>query len=157
MARLRVDDWDSPTCVSWVEAIEAQVSCAAGPPVVVAHSIGCLAFAHWAAQHRSRGSIRGALLVAVPDPDGPKFPARAQGFSLMSLSKFPWPSILVSSQDDPYGSPGYARSWAAAWGSVFVDIGRAGHINGASNVGDWPDGRRLLEQLRTPSKSMWQA
>lgn len=152
MARLRVDDWDRPSCASWVEAIDAQVPRAAESLVVVAHSLGCLAFAHWAAQHRRTRSIRGALLVAIPDPSGPDFPLQAEGFSPAPLLELGCSSIVVSSQDDPYGSPEYAKSCADAWGSRFVDIGRAGHINGASKIGDWPAGHRLLEELRTPSE-----
>jgi predicted alpha/beta hydrolase family esterase len=29
-----------------------------------------------------------------------------------------------------------------------VSIGPAGHINGESGLGDWPEGRALLERLR---------
>ena len=154
MQRLRVDDWDHPICQYWVGAIDALLSRVADPLVVVAHSLGCLAFVHWAALHRRSREVSGALLVAVPDPNGANFPAEAKGFSPVPLSKFPWPSILVSSQDDPYGSPGYALSCATAWGSALIDIGAAGHINGASKVGDWPEGRRLLERLRASSRSM---
>ncbi len=150
MARLRVDDWDRPCCASWVEAIDTQMARAAESLIVIAHSLGCLAVAHWVARHRRNRRISGALLVAVPDPNGPNFPLQAKGFSPVPLSRLPCRSIVVSSQDDPYGSAEYANSCAEAWGSTFVDIGRAGHINGASNLGDWPDGRRLLEQLRTP-------
>ena len=33
------------------------------------------------------------------------------------------------------------------WGSRLVDIGPAGHINGDSGLGDWPEGKRLLRHL----------
>jgi hypothetical protein len=36
---------------------------------------------------------------------------------------------------------------ARLWGSRFVDAGPAGHINGDSGVGDWPEGKRLLRLL----------
>lgn len=153
MERLRVDDWNCPSCATWVEAIDAQVPRAPESLVVVAHSVGCLAFVHWAAQHSRGQSIRGALLVAVPDPDGPNFPPQAQGFSPVPLQKFPYASIVVSSQNDPYANPEYAKSCAEAWGSTLVDVGRAGHINAASNLGDWPEGRAWLERLRAPRKS----
>jgi predicted alpha/beta hydrolase family esterase len=155
MVRLHVDDWDYPSRASWVKAIDGHVRRATESLVVVAHSLGCLAFAHWAARHRPSRSIRGALLVAVPDPGGPNFPSQAEGFSPVPLLKFPCSSIVVSSQDDPYGSPEYSKSCADAWGSTLIDIGRAGHINGDSHLGDWAYGRRLLEELRAPSGSMW--
>jgi hypothetical protein len=40
-----------------------------------------------------------------------------------------------------------ARSFANSWGSTFVGIGDAGHINSASALGDWPRGRELLSEL----------
>ena len=60
----------------------------------------------------------------------------------------PFPSIVVASRDDPYVSLEQARSYATAWGSRWVDVGAAGHINSASNLGTWPAGYALLEDLR---------
>ena len=40
-----------------------------------------------------------------------------------------------------------ARELAQAWGSRLVNIGPAGHINGDSGLGDWPEGKRLLRHL----------
>jgi uncharacterized protein len=134
MVRIRVDDWDHPRCGYWIHAIDAQIANMGQSEVVVAHSLGCLAFVHWAAQRRQR--IRGALLVAVPDPSGSNFPPQAEGFSPVPLFKLPCRSILVSSQDDPYATAEYAKSCAGVWGSTLVDIGKAGHINSASNLGD---------------------
>src|ERR1043166_3937787 len=107
------------------------------------------ALAGWAAKRKR--IVRGALLVAVPDPCGSNFPTQADGFAHLPLSRLPYRSIVVSSQNDPYGSPEYAKSCADVWGSTFVDIGRAGHINGASNLGAWPAGLKLLDELRSPS------
>lgn len=146
MARIRVENWDRPVCEAWVSAIEDGVRHAGGAVVVVAHSLGCLAFVHWAARH-IEGALA-AMLVAVPDPDGPNFPMAAQGFAPLPLAPLPCASIVVSSLDDPYSSPAYAERCAAAWGSMFVDIGHAGHINGASELGDWPAGLELLDRFR---------
>jgi predicted alpha/beta hydrolase family esterase len=64
------------------------------------------------------------------------------------LLSFPYRSIVVCSEDDPYGNPEYAKSRADAWGGEFVNIGRAGHINSASNLGIWTQGLQLLNGLR---------
>jgi predicted alpha/beta hydrolase family esterase len=56
-------------------------------------------------------------------------------------------SIVVASNDDPYCDLKRARVFARAWGSVFVAIGGAGHINAASGLGDWKRGRSLLDEL----------
>lgn len=38
--------------------------------------------------------------------------------------------------------------WAERWGSRFVEIGRAGHINTESGYGPWPQGLELLHTLQ---------
>jgi predicted alpha/beta hydrolase family esterase len=40
---------------------------------------------------------------------------------------------------------------AAGWGARLVDVGDAGHVNAESNLGEWPDGHRLLDTLRATS------
>ncbi len=137
--------WDHPVCDVWVAALEAAVRSSEPPVVLVAHSLACLQLAHWAASTRCR--IRGALLVAVPDPEGAAFPNEAIGFSPLPLRRFAFPSIVVASSNDPYGSIDHARRCADAWGSRLVEIGMAGHINAGSGLGDWPQGRQLLAEF----------
>lgn len=113
--------------------------------VLVAHSLACLVVAHWAA--RTGRKVKGALLVAPPDPDGPNFPAAATGFSPLPAVALGFPSIVVASSNDPYGSIAFAQSWAQTWGSRFVGIGPAGHINSQSGLGEWRAGLSLLREL----------
>lgn len=143
--RLQVEDWDRVTCDDWVSALERQVAAQRTDAVVVAHSLGCLAVAHWAVRHAPK--IRGALFVAVPDPAAAAYPAGAIGFSPLPAQRLPFTSIIVASTDDPYGSMDHAHGCARTWGSKLVDVGALGHINTASAVGDWPEGLRLLEEL----------
>lgn len=144
--RLQVDDWDLAVCDEWVSALDRQAGAMGSDLVVVAHSLGCLAVAHWAVRCSPR--IRGALLVAVPDPRAAAYPAETSlGFEPLPSARLPFPSIVVASSDDPYGSAAYARERANAWGSEFVEVGARGHINGASGLGDWPEGYRLLQRL----------
>lgn len=139
-------DWDEPRCAEWVERLEAAV-CKSGPTtILVAHSLGCLLVAHWAAT--SHQAVAGALLVAPPDPQAAAFPSSIQGFAPIPLHPLPFRSTLVASSDDPYATPAFTRQCAAAWGSNLVEIGPAGHINSESGLGDWPKGQKLLAQLR---------
>lgn len=139
-------DWDHPVRSEWVAAIERTAASARRPAVFVAHSLGCLAFAHWALSTRLQ--IAGALLVAVPDPAGEQFPVEATGFAPVPLQKLDFPSIVVASSDDPYGSPEYVSRCASAWGSRLLTIGPVGHINAASALGEWREGFELLQILR---------
>lgn len=150
--RLQVSDWERVVCDDWTRAIDRQIATLGDDAVIVAHSLGCLAAAHWAARHTRR--VRAALFVAVPDPTAPLFPAALSiGFSPLPSGRLPLRSIVVASSDDPYGSTDYARSCAHAWGSDFVEVGAHGHLNADSGLGDWPEGYRLLERLRAASDS----
>jgi predicted alpha/beta hydrolase family esterase len=143
--RVRARDWNRPVCLDWVAALEAAVEHSGPQAVLVAHSLACLQLAHWAVSTTRR--IRAALLVAVPDPTGPSFPAQAVGFAPVPLQRLAFPSTVVASSDDPYGSISHARRCAKAWGSRWVEIGAAGHINASSGLGDWPQGKGLLDEL----------
>lgn len=68
-------------------------------------------------------------------------------WSPISLQRLPFPSVLVGSRNDPYCSFERAQAFAMAWGSRFVDLGEAGHINAESGLGDWPTGHAVLAEL----------
>jgi predicted alpha/beta hydrolase family esterase len=137
-------DWFNPECHEWVAELDAAVAGAEnGPPVLVAHSLACALVAHWAACG-SVLKVAGAFLVAPSDVDAPSYPADAKGFKPMPMQKLPFPSIVVASSNDPYVTLERARAFAEAWGSRFVEIGAAGHINGDSGYGEWPEGERML-------------
>jgi predicted alpha/beta hydrolase family esterase len=145
--RVQQRDWDRPVCEEWVRRLDETIGRLSTPPVLIAHSMGCLVVAHWA--RRSSAPARAALLVAVPDPDGPCFPTAAEGFRPVPVEQFHFPSLVVASSDDPFGSVAYAQRCAAAWGSAFAEIGAAGHINADSGLGDWREGLKLFDWLLT--------
>jgi hypothetical protein len=66
----------------------------------------------------------------------------------MPLVRLPFPSVVVASTDDPYVTVDRATAFARAWGSALTLVERAGHLNSASGLGDWPQGFALLEELR---------
>lgn len=143
--RVHQRDWDNPVCEEWLAALEKSVARIGDDAVLVAHSLACLLVAHWAA--RTHCKVKGALLVAPPDPDGPDFPRAATGFSPLPGKPFTFPSIVVASSNDPHGSLEFAQSCASAWGSRFVGAGAVGHINSSSGLGAWREGFALFRQL----------
>lgn len=144
--RVQQRDWDHPNCKEWVQRLEAAVQERGPQTVIVAHSLGCLAVAQWACITKQK--ILGAMLVAVPDPEGPNFPLEATGFSELPLEPFEFRSIVVASTNDAYGSLEFSQKCAEAWGAELVEIGSAGHINASSGLGIWEDGLQLLSRLR---------
>ncbi|MEW5420675.1 RBBP9/YdeN family alpha/beta hydrolase [Amorphus sp. 3PC139-8] len=141
--RFRPADWDQPDLIDWLRALEVAVTEAEEKPVLIAHSLACLLVAH--AAERVGPRVRGAFLVAVPDPDEPAFPDEAAGFGDPPTRPLPFPTLIVGSTDDPYGSLDYVRRRAREWNAGLVDVGARGHINGDSGLGAWKEGRMLLE------------
>jgi predicted alpha/beta hydrolase family esterase len=143
--RVLQNDWDHPDLDAWCRNLEAAVHDATSPVVLVAHSLGCLLVAQWA--QRTALTVQGALLVAPPDPQSAPFPAEAVGFGRVPMTPLPFTSILVSSSNDPYGTPEFSRNCAAAWGSRLIEAGPLGHINAASGLGEWRQGVGYYEDL----------
>lgn len=141
--------WARPQRNPWVTRLNQAISGAGGPVVLVAHSLGCLAVAWWAALESPPfgDPVAGALLVAPPDVDTAGPDLRIVGFGPAPKLLLPFPSIVVASSDDPYCDLGRAHNLAKFWGSRFVEAGALGHINAASHLGAWDEGQALLETL----------
>lgn len=148
--RVQQLEWDAPDCAAWVARLAEAVAAARVPVVLAAHSAACAMVAHWASgRSGDPGKVRGALLVAPSDPAGPNYPKGPTGFDPVPLARLPFRSIVVASDADPYVSRQRAREYATAWGSEWVELPGAGHINVASGHGPWPEGFDLLARLRT--------
>jgi uncharacterized protein len=144
--RVEQFDWEQPTLGDWVAGLVEAVRLHPGA-VLVGHSLGCALIAHLARLRGGRG-IGGALLVAPADVERSRPAGRLlQGFAPMPRERLPFPSLVVASRNDPYVEIERAQAFASSWGSDFVDLGRAGHINVAAGFGEWRHGRRLLAGL----------
>lgn len=140
--RVEQDDWLVPHRDPWVAALEQLVLSRPEPVVLAAHSLGCVTAAHMGPEASAR--VQGALLVAPADPE-----RRAQlaDFAPVPYAPLPYRSVLVASSNDPYCPIRRAGAYARAWGSEFVRLQNAGHINVESGFGDWPLGLALLQSL----------
>ncbi len=143
--RIQQMEWEKPLAKDWIAELDRAVV-AAGPEVVLtAHSLGCCTIALWARKHKRK--IRGALLVAPSDTERHLYPKGPRGFRPMPLHPLPFPSIVVASSNDRWVSQARAKRFAKAWGSRYVCIGDAGHINADSGYGPWLEGLQLLRSL----------
>lgn len=149
IVRVDLGLWDRPHRNTWVTRLDAAIRGARAPVVLVAHSLGCLAVAWWAelSGQPYGWPVAGALLVAPPDVKARTAPAEVAGFAPAPTLCLPFPSLLVGSTDDRWCSAARARSFAASWGSSFVDAGAQGHLNAASGHGWWPEGQELLGRV----------
>ncbi len=144
--RIEQEDWYKPDPQRWIDGIERAVDECREDPIVVAHSLGCVALAHWAA-YAGGGRICAAMLVAPPDGDRKDFPHDISAFAPLPRNKLPFPSVLVASSNDPWCSIERAEWIAEVWESEFVGAGPCGHINVAAGFGPWPGGEAALNRL----------
>jgi predicted alpha/beta hydrolase family esterase len=145
----RVDqhDWMRPLRGDWIARLEDVVLSTTEPAVLVAHSLGCLLVAAWAAHSRNTQRVKAALLVAPGDAEQEALRPVLTSWSPIALGKLPFKSTLVASHNDPYCSFERACLMANAWGAALVDGGHLGHINADSDLKDWPQGQSLLAEL----------
>lgn len=145
--RVEQANWTRPAKEEWVGHLRNDIRSMDRPGFLVAHSLGCLAVAHWAAEaeRQEARAVAGAFLVAPPWlSEAERCPTELRSFLPMPLLPLPFPTMLVASEDDAYLSIANAAALAASWEAQFVNVGRQGHINIASGHGQWEHGETLL-------------
>jgi len=141
------DNWDEPKLDHWLSKLNDTILNLDCAVILVAHSLGVSLVLHWADKFDTP-KVKGALLVAPADVDSPRHtPEVVRGFAPVPLSRLPFPSIVVASNNDTFVSLDRARYFAAQWGSDFVNVGSKGHINSDSHLEFWEEGQTLLRKL----------
>ena len=145
--RVQQSDWNWPRRGDWMARLEEVLLAVERPALLAAHSLGCQLVAAWAAHSHHTGRVVGALLVAPPDTERADTPPPIAGWAPMARGRLPFAAKVVYSEDDPFCSPERARSLARDWGAPALSLGRAGHVNAESGLGDWPAGLAWLREL----------
>jgi predicted alpha/beta hydrolase family esterase len=145
--RVEQHDWQQPLRGDWTARLEDVLLSCEEPAVLVAHSLGCILVAAWAAHSRNAQRVKSALLVAPPDVEREELRAQLPSWSPIALDALPFRSVLVASSNDPYCALDRARGFAQAWGAQFMDHGDSGHINADAGLASWPEGHVLLQDL----------
>lgn len=138
--RVEQSDWSTPDLPRWSAKLRCELNRTPGRIWLVAHSFGCLASVHVAADSSAR--IAGMMLVAPADP------ARFGLQKVISRNVLGAHSIVVASTNDRWMSIDSATAWAEAWGSQLINLGAAGHINVSSGHGPWSRGLDIYRSLR---------
>lgn len=152
LERVEQREWARPGREDWVDTLDRSIRRERRPVILVAHSLGCVTVAHWAARELGQGRdawpVAGALLVAPADVERPSANDALAPFSPIPRQPLPFASQVVGSSDDPCCSEERAREMAAGWGACFTCVRQAGHINADSGIGFWPQGLAMLAWLR---------
>lgn len=149
-SRVEQADWEYPDQQRWVKALEREIAAADMPVVLIAHSLGCITLAHWAAAAPLHlvNRVRGALLVAPADVERLDCPAPLRGFGPIPKEPLPFASLLVGSDNDPAATPLRALEMARDWGSEAAILVGVGHINVKSGHHCWEQGFAHLFRLQ---------
>jgi len=150
--RVEQHDWMRPLRGDWQIQLEEAVLAATGPVVLAAHSLGCILVAWWAQHSANTDKVRGALLVAPGDVERDDLRQAIPGWAPIARRRLPFAAHMVAADNDPYCVLARSREMAADWGARFTEAGPLGHINAESGLGDWPEGRRWLQELQQSSK-----
>ena len=148
--RVEQADWVRPQLDAWMDSLREAVAACDSPPVLVAHSLGCALVAH----HVAAGgpAVRAALLVAPADVGiVAEWVPEVASFAPMPTAPLGIASTVVTSTDDPYITAERAGELAAAWGAELVTLPGLGHINADSGLGEWAEGKKVLERLLSAS------
>lgn len=144
--RVEQQEWDAPVCADWIANIDQKVlEFDPLSVILIGHSLGCTAIAHWAATYKRQ--IKGAMLVAPSDIETPAYTFPSQGFTPIPTNRLNFKTIVVASANDMWVSLQRAEYFAHCWGSDFINIGEAGHINVASGYGRWNEGMNILKSI----------
>jgi len=147
--RVQQKHWNLPLRRPWVAGLERTMRHVHQPAILIGHSAGVSTIVSWALKSPPPANVIGAILVGPPDMEmklpgyPPPWAFRLAGWAPIPMRKLPFRSILVASETDPFCKLARAKAFAHAWGSEFVDLGAAGHINTAAGFGAWP----LIHQL----------
>ncbi|QLF92343.1 alpha/beta hydrolase [Pseudomonas sp. ABC1] len=149
-SRVEQLDWDLPDTESWVASLDACVRSENTPVILIAHSLGCVTVARWAARAGSDllARVRGALLVAPADVERLACPPALQGFAPIPQQTLPFPCHLVGSDNDSAASAARALELARHWGAEASILTGAGHINVKSGHHRWEQGFVYLYRLQ---------
>lgn len=137
--RVEQAEWTKPVRDDWVDRLVEEVEKASKPVILVGHSLGATICV--LAASRIGSKVAGAFFVAPPDTENPAIrPKHLMTFGPYPRDPLPFPSIVVASRNDDFCDIAVAEDLAAAWGSLFIDAGLAGHLNTESGHGPWPEG-----------------
>lgn len=153
--RVEQHDWLRPLRGDWLarleEALLQQVQDQNTPCVLVAHNLGCLLVAAWAARSRNTHLVRAALLVEPLDVEQDRVHPLLSSWVPMVQQPLPFKSTVLTGLEESCCTLSRAKEFARTWGADFI-VHR--DILGS---GDWAAGHEILMQLiQEEDEKPWQ-
>lgn len=152
LERVAQREWARPDPDDWVAILDDTIRRSRKPVVLVAHSLGCITVARWAAQYAGNTRpVAGAFLVAPADVEREDAAPALRPFAPIARYRLPFVARVIGSSNDRCCSEQRARDLAAAWGAGFSCVENGGHINAESGLGAWPQGLAMLAWMSAPA------
>jgi predicted alpha/beta hydrolase family esterase len=153
-------EWQRPLRGDWLIRLEEAVLDAAHV-VLVAHNLGCIQLAAWAAHSQQTHRVRAALLVAPLDVEAPAVRERLPSWSPIERQRLPFKSWMIGPASQGDNAPAIAKKnvawdteWAQAlattWGAQWLEPWDAPQVSAkhiSEQRSDWPLGQALLHEL----------
>ena len=141
--RVQQRDWDHPQRDEWVKTLSDTIQKINEDTIIVAHSLGVATTVMYLTQNQGKipAHVKGAFLVSPSDVDNIEV---IKSFAPMPLEKLTIPACVVASENDPFVSMDRAEFFANAWGVSLFNAGKLGHINSATDLREWEQGRAFL-------------
>ncbi|HEX3018983.1 MAG TPA: alpha/beta hydrolase [Chitinispirillaceae bacterium] len=145
-SRIEQNDWDNPEYSKWDKLFcQKLAESGSNQVILVAHSLGChlilKSFIHvnqW---------IKGIFFVAPPDLKSTTIKKDLYSFHIDTPYRVDVPAYLIYSENDPFASAEYSEKLGHIFGLHTINIGKHGHINSDSDIGNWDEGYALFKRL----------
>jgi predicted alpha/beta hydrolase family esterase len=144
-------DADIPEFDLWQQALDMQMSNLNEHSIVIAHSLGCLAVAHYLSQHLNHQKIEALICVAgfksVP-LHKPELNSFIQQATLQSrvLHRQLVHRIILFSNNDPVVTPPLALQFGYFMNAQLLEVKQAGHFTQQDGFSEFA----LLQQILQP-------
>lgn len=148
---VELSDPACPDPARWEEELAATVIHHPGA-VLVCHSLGAVLTVKLLEQWPEL-PVGGLVLVAPADTLEHD---RIAHFGAIPELALPVPSLVAASRNDPWMGFDRSRHLAEQWGSGFIDMGYAGHINTAAGFGPWAGVLSLRDRMRRAADRQFQ-
>ena len=144
-------DADVPEFDLWQQALDMQMSNLNEHSIVIAHSLGCLAVAHYLSQHLNHQKIEALICVAgfkSVTPHKPELNSFIQQATLQSrvLHRQIAHRIVLFSNNDPVVPPPLALQFGHFMNAQLLEVKQAGHFTQQDSFSEFA----LLQQILQP-------
>ena len=142
--RVNQDNWNEPQFDAWFSRLIDSIG-ASNKVLLIAHSLGC----HLAIKSLPfiKKQVSGLFLVAPPDLNKKIIRQDLSSFVTEPITNAEIPGYLIYSENDPYADPFWSNNLGIQLGIESISAGMLGHINKESNLGLWPKGKQIFDNL----------